>query len=231
MPVTQSLLIDSACLCLCFPSMTIFLRIFRSMILKLILVSNIFFALSLIKAISLNEFRTWLDTCTITLDFENITSVALEHFFIQPDILLKYQESDSEHIVFIETSGRDHLLIRQACSIESAGRQNPTSPVIILMNSTNLNLDANNATFQLYQLKTALNLNFYSISNWNKVVKDTPLEDDDIKQKVLSSSKRINHVADAFRLAVIYKIGGMLLYFDTKAAANISQKAVTFVTE
>ena len=203
------------------------------MILKLILISNIFFSLLLIKAITLNEFRTWLDTCTITLDFENTTttSVGLEHFFIQPDILQKYQESDSEHVVFIETSGRDHLLIRQACSIESAGRQNPTSPVIILMNSTNLNLDANNATFQLYQLKTALNLNFYSISNWNKVVKDTPLEDDDIKQKVLSSSKRINHVADAFRLAVIYKIGGMLLYFNTKAAANISQKAVTFVTE
>ena len=184
------------------------------MILKLILISNIFFSLLLIKAISLNEFRTWLDTCTITLDFENTTttSVGLEHFFTQPDILQKYQESDSEHVVFIETSGRDHLLIRQACSIESAGQQNPTSPIIILMNSTVLNLEANNATFQLYQLKEALNLNFYSISNWDLVVKDTPLEDDDIKKKVLSSSKRINHVADAFRLAVIYKIGGMLHY-------------------
>ena len=184
------------------------------MILKLILISNIFSSLLLIKAITLNEFRTWLDTCTITLDFENTTttSVGLEHFFIQPDILQKYQESDSEHVVFIETSGRDHLLIRQACSIESAGRQNPTSPIIILMNSTVLNLEANNATFQLYQLKEALNLNFYSISNWDLVVKDTPLDDDDIKRKVLSSSKRINHVADAFRLAVIYKIGGMLHY-------------------
>ena len=183
------------------------------MILKLILIPNIFFSLLLIKAISLNEFRTWLDTCTIALDFENTTttSVGLEHFFLQPDILQKYQESDSEHVVFIETSGRDHLLIRQACSIESAGRQNPTSPIIILINSTVLNLEANNATFQLYQLKEALNLNFYSISNWDLVVKDTPLEDDDIKQKVLSSSKRINHVADAFRLAVIYKIGGMLI--------------------
>ena len=62
--------------------------------------------------------------------------MALEHFFINSDILQKYQESDSEHVVFIETSGRDHLLIRQACSIESAGRQNPTSPIIILINST-----------------------------------------------------------------------------------------------
>ena len=44
----------------------------------------------------MNEFRTWLDTCTITLDFENTTttSVGLEHFFVQPDILQKYQESD-----------------------------------------------------------------------------------------------------------------------------------------
>ena len=77
------------------------------------------------------------------------------------------------------------------------------------MNSTKLNLNANNATFQLYQLKDSLNLNFYSISNWDSVVKDTPLEDDNIRYRVLSSSKRINHVADAFRLAVIYKIGGM----------------------
>ena len=158
----------------------------------------------------LNEFRKWLDTCTITSDSEKYT-VVLEHFLMQPDILLKYQQSDSEHVVFIETSGRDHLLIRQACSIESAGRQNPTSHVIVLMNSTKLNLNANNATFQLYQLKETLNLNFYSISNWNIVVKGTPLEDNDIKHRVLLSSKRINHVADAFRLAVIYKIGGMLL--------------------
>ena len=76
------------------------------------------------------------------------------------------------------------------------------------MNSTKLNLNANNATFQLYQLKDSLNLNFYSIVDWDIVVKDTPLEENDIKHRVLSSSKRINHVADAFRLAVIYKIGG-----------------------
>ena len=77
------------------------------------------------------------------------------------------------------------------------------------MNSTKLNLNANNATFQLYQLKDSLNLNFYSIVDWDIVVQGTPLEENDIKHRVLSSSKRINHVADAFRLAVIYKIGGM----------------------
>ena len=83
------------------------------------------------------------------------------------------------------------------------------------MNSTKFNLNANNATFQLYQLKDSLNLNFYSIVDWDIVVKDTPLEENDIKHRVLSSSKRINHVADAFRLAVIYKIGGMF-YFGQK---------------
>ena len=33
------------------------------------------------------------------------STVALEPFFNQPDLLLKYQHSNSEHIVFIETSG------------------------------------------------------------------------------------------------------------------------------
>ena len=84
------------------------------------------------------------------------------------------------------------------------------------MNSTKLNLNANNATFQLYQLKDSLNLNFYSIVDWDIVVKDTPLEENDIKHRVLSSSKRINHVADAFRLAVIYKIGGTMSLFKNK---------------
>ena len=173
------------------------------------LISNIIFSFVLItNSTSLNEFRKWLDICTISLDFEKPFVVPLGNFFDQPDILLNYQQSDHEHIVFIETSGRNHLLIRQTCAIESAGRQNPNSPVIILMNSTELNLEANNATFQLYQLKDSLNLNFYSISNWDAVVKDTPLEDENIKYRILSSSNRINHVSDAFRLAVIYKIGG-----------------------
>ena len=176
----------------------------------LTLISNIIFSFVLIKTTSLNEFRKWVDLCTIRSDFEK-SVLPLEIFFDQPDILLKYQQSDFEHIVFIETSGRDHLLIRQTCAIESAGRQNPNSPVIILMNSTKLNLNANNATIQLYQLKNSLNLNFYSVSNWDSVVKDTPLDDDDIRYRVLSSSKRINHVADAFRLVVIYKIGGMFI--------------------
>ena len=171
------------------------------------LISIIIFSFVLIKTTSLNEFRKWVDLCTIRSDFEK-SVLPLEFFFDQPDILLKYQQSDYDHIVFIETSGRDHLLIRQTCAIESAGRQNPNSSVIILMNSTELNLEANNATFELYQLKDSLNLNFYSISNWDAVVKDTPLEDENIKYRILSSSNRINHVSDAFRLAVIYKIGG-----------------------
>ena len=173
------------------------------------LISNIIFSFVMItNSTSLNEFRKWLDICTISLDFEKPFVVPLGNFFDQPDILLNYQQIDHEHIVFLETSGRNHLHIRQTCAIESAGRQNPNSSVIILMNSTELNLEANNATFELYQLKDSLNLNFYSISNWDAVVKDTPLEDENIKYRILSSSNRINHVSDAFRLAVIYKIGG-----------------------
>ncbi|CAB4066516.1 unnamed protein product [Lepeophtheirus salmonis] len=51
-------------------------------------------------------------------------------------------------LFFVESSGRDHLLHRQACSVESAIRTNQF-PVLVLMLSTHLNPAVNNATRQL----------------------------------------------------------------------------------
>ena len=59
--------------------------------------------------------------------------------------------------------------------IEIAARSNPNFHVIILMNSTKLDITANNATYQLYQSRISLHLDFYSISDWDLVVKNTPL--------------------------------------------------------
>ena len=51
---------------------------------------------------------------------------------------------------FIESSGRDHLLIRQTCAIESAIRNSKIDQFYVVMTSPNLNVTANNATCQLF---------------------------------------------------------------------------------
>lgn len=43
----------------------------------------------------------------------------------------------------------------------------------------------------------------------------TPLDVDHIKRKILASPKRIHHVSDALRLAILYKIGGWYFDIDT----------------
>ena len=43
--------------------------------------------------------------CNKNCDIKSTNSVPLEPLFNQPDLLLKYQQSNSDHVVFIETSG------------------------------------------------------------------------------------------------------------------------------
>ena len=54
-----------------------------------------------------------------------------------------------DKIFFIETSGRDHLLSRQACAVEAAATQGQVRVVVVLSSNT-LDLEANNATRQVY---------------------------------------------------------------------------------
>ena len=59
------------------------------------------------------------------------------------------KQNNPNKIFFIETSGRDHLLPRQVCAIETAlvyGKMR----VFVVMNTDHLNLEANNSTKQLY---------------------------------------------------------------------------------
>ena len=55
----------------------------------------------------------------------------------------------SKRIFFLETSGRDHLTPRQTCAVESAIGQGQLFAYVI-MRSDVIDLDANNATRQLY---------------------------------------------------------------------------------
>lgn len=71
-------------------------------------------------------------------------SVKLD-FVLDSDV----SSDDPNKLFFIETSGRDYLTTRQACAVESVV-QNGGVRAIVVMASDDLNLSANNATYQLY---------------------------------------------------------------------------------
>ena len=87
---------------------------------------------------SSGEFCLKKDTCgSVDLDFVLGSSAAV------------LDTDDPNKLFFIETSGRDHLTTRQACAVESLA-QNGRVNAVVLLASDKLNLNANNATFQLY---------------------------------------------------------------------------------
>ena len=74
---------------------------------------------------------------------------------------------------FIESSGRDHLLTRQTCAVESAIKNSKIEQFYVIMTSPVLNVTANNATCQL--LKRNSNVIFKHV-NLDKLFEDTPIE-------------------------------------------------------
>ena len=80
------------------------------------------------------------------------------------------------------------------------------------MSNDHLDLSANNATNQLYassQESDGLQVDIYSVTDWESVVLGTPLYEKKIKERIATSPNRIHHASDALRLAAIYKLGGM----------------------
>ena len=75
---------------------------------------------------------------------------------------------------FIESSGRDHLLIRQTCAIESAVRNSKVDQFYVVMTSPNLNVTANNATCQLF--KRYSNVIFRHV-DLDVLFEETPLQE------------------------------------------------------
>ena len=75
---------------------------------------------------------------------------------------------------FIESSGRDHLLIRQTCAIESAVRNSKIDQFYVVMTSPNLNVTANNATCQLF--KRYSNVIFRHV-DLDVLFEETPLQE------------------------------------------------------
>jgi len=55
---------------------------------------------------------------------------------------------------------------------------------------------------------------FLSGKDWFKVLRDTPLDREDVRARLDSSPKRIAHLSDALRLALVYKLGGWYADID-----------------
>ena len=67
-------------------------------------------------------------------------------------------------------------------------------------------MHATNATSQLYNSRKELSIDFYSASNFDEILANTPLDDKVLKQKIRYETKTpIHHVSDALRLVAIYR--------------------------
>lgn len=139
-----------------------------------------------------------------------------------PEIDLQ-SESALSQMFFIESSGRNHLLTRQLCAIESAIKNAQVEQIVIVMTSQQLDLAANNGTLQLF--------NAYPDLKWTHVNLETLFEGTKIydiwksgklamKDKNLEKLKdgRIAgydetkvpavNLCDAIRLVLLHKVGG-----------------------
>ena len=88
---------------------------------------------------------------------------------------------NSDNLFFIESSGRNHLTPREACSIESAVKNSGISGrIIIAMTSPSIDVLANNATCQIYK-KFAERAVFFRHVDIETVFRGTPLHELHVK--------------------------------------------------
>ena len=165
-------------------------------------------------------------SCDINVELEELTT----------DDIDESGSSSSTQMFFVESSGRDHLLPRQVCAVESAIGSAKVSKVIVTMISSHLNLAASNATCQLYKAeeKSGRAILEFKRLNLDLIFKDTQFykmyRDGIFEQKVIPVGspgyvkgllKAVN-LSDAIRIALIYKFGGWYSDLDVVFLKSIS---------
>ena len=133
-------------------------------------------------------------------------------------------------------SGRNHLLAKHVCTIESALRYANISRVVVALTSSNLHVTANNVTCQLYKKYTNQGLIFRYVDT-NSIFKNTKLETvHETNTLELQTTKNQDggvglskelvakvHYSDAIRLVLIYKYGGFYSDLDVIFLKSINQ--------
>ena len=96
----------------------------------------------------------------------------------------------SDNLFFIESSGKNHLMPRDACAIESAIRNSGVSGrIIVAMTSKGIDIMANNATCQIYT-KYAERSVFFRHINTDTIFQTTPLHELHVKGHLKSNLKK-----------------------------------------
>ncbi|XP_059092020.1 lactosylceramide 4-alpha-galactosyltransferase-like [Tigriopus californicus] len=115
-------------------------------------------------------------------------------------------------VFFIESSGRDHLLHRQACSVESALSVSKTIRSVVTLTARQLNL-SHNATCQLYSRFNEPRLIFRRVDR-AKIFKNTPIQPVFERGDLDRGPNQIVQNSDALRLLLIRKYGGWYADLD-----------------
>ena len=83
--------------------------------------------------------------------------------------------NESNKLFFTETSGKQYLTPRYACAIESAVKNTDLSGhIIVVMTSPILNINTNNATYQLYTKHSEKHI-FFRYVNVDTIFEGTPI--------------------------------------------------------
>ena len=101
------------------------------------------------------------------IELINIESTECSH----RNVLLK----ESNKLFFTETSGKPYLTPRYACAVESAIKNTQLSGhIIVAMTSPILDINSNNATYQLYTKHSENNI-FFRYVNLDTIFEGTPI--------------------------------------------------------
>ncbi|XP_069476305.1 alpha-1,4-N-acetylglucosaminyltransferase-like [Ambystoma mexicanum] len=117
-------------------------------------------------------------------------------------------------IIFLETSDCLEPRPLVSCALESAARIYPDRPVVFLMKGlVNHTKEEINSTHKAFTLLSSIGNVFMFPLNMEKLLNDTPLLPWYVKVNHTGEKHWLHISADASRLAIIWKYGGM--YMDT----------------
>ncbi|CAG0907572.1 unnamed protein product, partial [Cyprideis torosa] len=132
---------------------------------------------------------------------------------------LNYLDSkcwNSTCIFFTESSGRNYIMPRYHCAIESAASHNPHRPIILL---TSAYQDPEQRPLQDI-LKAFPNIHVVP-ANLQDFLQKTPLQDLYLQEQ--SSIFLYPHLSDIVRVGVLYRYGGIYIDLDVITLQNYDQ--------
>ena len=102
---------------------------------------------------------------------------------------------NNNNLYFVESSGRNYLLAREACAIESAIRNSGLAGnIIVAMTSQHLHIGGrHNATYQLYMKHAERRIHFRHV-NVETIFKGTPIHQLHIDGKLKNPEKKIREI-------------------------------------